>query len=250
MISITWFGTATILIKSNDKNILFDPFIRYSKLNDIEYINRLSNFKNILITHGHIDHTLHLEKLYKNKCAKIYCTNSPYNRLHKKMNNLVKIKYNDSIKIDNFNIKVLPGKHIKFDLKLIFKTLFNKNIIKYFSNLVYLSFNHIKCRENKETVIYYIEIDNIKILLMGSMELNNIDYPKNVDYLILPFQGRSDLDKKVIPIIDKINPKKIFLSHFDNSFPPISTNVSTSTIKKNYKNIIIPEYELEYIIKK
>ena len=122
-------------------------------------------------------------------------------------------------------------------------------MIKYHSNLPIIIKNHLKCHENGETVCYFVKTDNKKLLFMGSMALDkNTIYPKNVDYLILAYQGRSDLDKKIVPIIDKIKPKSIILSHFDNSFPPVSKDVDISGLKnvidKKIK-LIIPKYEEE-----
>jgi len=69
--------------------------------------------------------------------------------------------------------------------------------------------------------------------LMGSLNLEeNIEYPKGVDLLILPFQGRSDLSTYTIPLIQRLEPKKVLLDHFDDSFPPISSLVDTQPFVK------------------
>ncbi len=246
---LTWYGTNSIKINNSNKSILIDPFVRYDKKYDNKYIDNFRSTKHIFITHGHIDHTLDLPMLYKNKNVKIYVTNCVYKRLSKLIDSrkLVKVNYNDNYKIDDFNITILKSKHIKFDIKLGINTLFNKRIIKYFKNFCYLSYNHFKCKEHNETVAFYITIDNIKILVLGSLNLdNNILYPKNVDYLVLAYQGSSYLEKKVIPIISRLEPKNIILSHFDDSFPPISKNIDTSKLKniidKNI-NVIIPNHD-------
>ena len=247
MIKLTWYGTFSIKLKTNKSKILIDPFIRYEKRYDEDFKDNFYNVKDIFITHGHLDHTMDLYTLYKDKNVIIHTTNTVYNRLIKEgfnANNLYKINYDDEFNIGDINIKVIHGKHIKFDLKLILKTIFNKNIITYHKNLIPLIKAHFKCKENKETVNYYITINNKKLLFMGSMALNKKTvYPKNIDYLVLAYQGRSDLDKKIDSIINTIKPKKIILAHFDNSFPPISSDVDISKLK--YKNIIIPEYEKE-----
>ena len=145
MTYLTWYGTNSIKITNNNKSILIDPFIRYNKKNDEQFINNFYNVKNIFIAHGQIDHTLDLDKLYKNKNVKIHVTNCVYKRLSKLLDNdkLVKVNYNDNFKIDNFDIKVLKSKHIKFDFKLGITTLFNKRMIKYFKNFCYLAYNHL-----------------------------------------------------------------------------------------------------------
>ena len=101
---------------------------------------------------------------------------------------------------------------------------------------------------------YSIIIDDKSFFVLGSMNLDkNTKYPKDIDYLILAYQGRSDLDKKVNDIIERINPKNVIISHFDNSFPPISKDVNISNLKniinKNI-NIIIPTYDKNIVLTK
>ena len=252
MTTITWYGTFSLKLRNDNDTILFDPFIRFDKRLDKNFKNNFYNVKDIFITHGHIDHTMDLVDLYKDKDVLIHTTICPYNRLLSdgiSKDKLVKINYNDKFKVGKIDIKVIKGRHIKFDYKLVLDTLFNKNVIKYHSNLPIIIKNHLKCHENGETVCYFVKTDNKKLLFMGSMALDkNTIYPKNVDYLILAYQGRSDLDKKIVPIIDKIKPKSIILSHFDNSFPPVSKDVDISGLKnvidKKIK-LIIPKYEEE-----
>lgn len=257
MLSVKWYGTMSLEIKYNNQSLIIDPFIRYNKRNDKAFISNMSKYKNIIITHGHIDHTVDLPNLYKNKKCKIYCTKCVCKRLIKNnltKHQLVEIKPNDSFKINNFNIKVYKSKHINFDLILVLKTVFSKDIFKYFKNLLFIIKNNFVCREKKQTVAYSIIIDDKSFFVLGSMNLDkNTKYPKNIDYLILAYQGRSDLDKNVNDIIERINPKNVILSHFDNSFPPVSKDVNISNLKniinKNI-NIIIPVYDKDIVLTK
>ena len=45
--------------------------------------------------------------------------------------------------------------------------------------------------------------------------------------LILPFQGTSDPARTVVPIINKLQPKRIYLDHYDNTFPPMTRHIDT-----------------------
>lgn len=244
---LTWHGTNSIKIETKNDCILIDPFIRYDKRKDKKFINNF-NCKNILITHGHIDHTMDLEYLYKDKDVKIYSTNIVFNRLKNILKNKMHlIKPNDILIFNDIKIKVYKSCHIKFDLKLCISTLFNKNIIKYNKYLLKLIKNNFKCKEHNETVAYFLEYKSKNIFILGSMNLdNNTKYPANIDYLILPYQGSSYLENKAIKIINTLKPKNIILSHFDNSFPPLSKEINTNNLKniinKNI-NIIKPNYE-------
>ncbi len=255
MLKLIWYGTNSVKLIYNNNSILFDPFIRYEKRNDSNFYKNFYDTKNIFITHGHIDHTMDLDMLYSDKNVKIHTTKSPYKRLLKDKftkSNLVMIKHDDSFNVGSFNVKVLKSKHIKFDLKLIINTLFSKDVIKYHDYLKILIKNNFKCREKNETVLYFISVNKVRIILAGSMALDKkITYPKNVDYLILAYQGRSNLDKKIVNIIKVIKPKNIILTHFDNSFPPISKNVNISNLRNVIPSnigLIIPKYEKEIVL--
>ena len=230
VLKFTWYGTNSFKLYDENNSILIDPFIRYDKRKDIKYSEIFTKEENILITHGHIDHILDIPSLYKDRICNIYCLKTIYKRLNKRgicKDNLKEIHYNDCFNIKDFNITVYKSKHIKFDLKLIINTTLNKRTIKYFKNLLYLGYNHIRNPLKKSIVSYYVKYKKKTIFIMGSMNLDKyINYPKNIDYLIIAYQGRSDLDNKINVILKRLKPKKIIITHFDDSFPPISKCVN------------------------
>jgi L-ascorbate metabolism protein UlaG (beta-lactamase superfamily) len=116
-------------------------------------------------------------------------------------------------------------------------------------------------KENKnydeagETVVYEISAADKHILLLGSLNLdNNTEYPKGIDMLILPFQGRSDIGRYAMSFIDKLQPKKILLDHFDDTFPPVSSSVNPQQFLKFMKQkyhdvpVICPQAGAEWIV--
>jgi hypothetical protein len=82
---------------------------------------------------------------------------------------------------------------------------------------------------------------------------DNTDYPKGVDLLILPFQGRSDIHSYVLSFIDRLLPRKILLYHYDDTFPPLTSPVKTepfiSLMCKKYPDIpvLCPKASAEWI---
>jgi L-ascorbate metabolism protein UlaG (beta-lactamase superfamily) len=134
-----------------------------------------------------------------------------------------------------FNIRVLKGRHIDFDRKLILKTLFNLRVLHYFGNFLKVLSVAKKFPEG-QTLIYEIEVDGKKIMHLGSLALaEGENYPQNVDILVLPFQGRSDLAMYALPFVTRIKPKTIYLHHFDDTFPPISNTISTDKFVQNVR---------------
>ena len=69
---------------------------------------------------------------------------------------------------------------------------------------------------------------------------------KVIDFLIKDLKLKDEAEKTK-NFIDKYHPKKIFVDHFDNAFPPVTRTVSVkrlkNTIKKRHPEIefIIPE---------
>ncbi|MCL2196878.1 MAG: MBL fold metallo-hydrolase [Treponema sp.] len=232
-IKIKWFGTAAILIELNGMKILFDPFVTMNNKLYKPPIDEFAAVDAIFVTHGHFDHIYDIPSILNevNKKAKVYCTTTPRKTLISKgveEERIHTITAGDFFNLGVIEIRVLKGKHISFNIGLIIKKILNPRIFTYWSNLSWIVKENKNYDEAGEIVVYDIIVFNKRILLMGSLNLDeNIEYPKSADLLILPFQGRSDLNTYAIPFIQRLEPKKVLLDHFDDSFPPISSSVAT-----------------------
>jgi L-ascorbate metabolism protein UlaG (beta-lactamase superfamily) len=250
---LKWYGTATILLEQDGVQLLFDPFI---PLNHNVYqppLDELTAISNILLTHGHLDHASSIPAIMQHGDGKstVYCTDSPREWLISKgveEKRVHKITPGDILNSDPFEVQVLKGKHIVFDRLLLVKTLLSPRVLANWGNLRYMLKENKSCREAGETVVYYISTKEKSVLLLGSLNLDEeTKYPEGADLFILPFQGRSDMSKYAMNIVDRLMPKKVLLDHFDNSFPPISSSVDTeqfiSLMKQKYPDtpIICPQ---------
>ncbi|HOW57982.1 MAG TPA: MBL fold metallo-hydrolase, partial [Smithellaceae bacterium] len=181
---ITWYGTASIGISHGTEDLLFDPYVKYCDADFTNSIADFTNSKNIFVTHGHFDHSQYVPAIIKKTQAKVYCTVSPAatmlrNQVPKDL--IVSIKPDDTVEINGFRIRVLPGRHIKFDFAIIAATLLNIRVIKYWRNFKDIIRLSLKYPEKAETVIYLIEGNGKKILIMGSLGLKEKqDYPADV----------------------------------------------------------------------
>ena len=100
-------------------------------------------------------------------------------------------------------------------------------------NIPFLLYANHEFKEGNETVAYEIRAEGRTILLLGSLALAEEEpYPEHADLLILPYQGNNDLEREAAKIIERLQPRRILLSHFDNAFPPISRTVDISKFKK------------------
>ena len=256
---LKWYGTATILLEQDGTQLLFDPFL---SLNDKSFkppLDELSSIDNILITHGHLDHIVDIPVILKHGDGdnRIYCTAKPREILISKgidESRIHKIMPGDNLNFGPFELRVLKGKHIVFNIGLIIWTLFNSRILSNWGNFKYMLKENRKCVEAGETVIYDISVSGKRILLMGSLNLDNyIKYPKDADLLIIPLQGRSGIGKYAMKFVEQLRPTKILLDHFDDAFPPISSSVNTKTfislMRQKYPDIpvICPQAGAEWI---
>lgn len=233
---ITWYGNASLLIDSGEDRLLIDPFLTLKGATNHPSLLSYIKEESILITHGHFDHLSSVPKIMANSDATVYCSATPAKILEKKgvdSDQIVLVRPGDSLTFGSIKVKVLKGKHIKLDKKLLKKTLLSFRSLRYFPNLLLLGWNYSKYRKRQETLAYQIEADGKVILVLGSPDLDeHTAYPQYVDMLVLPYHGSSNLITQTLSVIQQIDPRTILLDHFDDAYPPISTEVDTKPFKK------------------
>ena len=239
---IKWYGTASISIESNGQKILFDPFVPLFGSKVKTKLSDFIGYDNILITHGHFDHCSNIPKLAENSKFNVFCTNTPYNTLVKKgvsKEYFNKIKPGQVIKLDNFEIEVFQGKHIEYDKdNWKYYALYYKCFTHFF-NIPYIIKTNNQYKENGETLIYRIKVENKIIYLLGSIGIDELTrYPKGCDLLILPYQGKRNLVTPALEVINELMPKAILFDHYDDTFPPITKQVSTKSLEAVLDNKI------------
>lgn len=239
MMTIKWFGTATILIDINGEKLLFDPFFRLNKKLEKPSLDVFSNVDYIFNTHAHVDHICDMPIILNNSKACLYGTQQAVNCLMNDGVDTSKLKvlnYNDVLETKNAKIIVHKSEHIKFNFTLVLRTVFRALFKFQVAKAIKLLKLHKKYNMKGEIIAFEINADNKKIFLMGSAgEMKDYKFPENIDVLIWPFQGRSNMTKYSLPIIERIKPKTIILDHFDNAYPPITKLIKTDKFIKALK---------------
>lgn len=254
---IQWFGTASIKITEGNTALLFDPFISMNPHVQCTSIEDFTGITDIFITHGHFDHILNIYDVWKMNKSTIYCSTQVADVLLRQgisAHDIRIINHGQVVSIPPFVVKIYKGQHIRFDVSLILKTLFSLRIVQNFDKfLQILSLN--KKMPMGNVFIYEIINQNKNILHFGSLNYSaDTQYPFRPFVLTLPFQGRSDIASYAIEFVKKFMPHTIFLHHFDDSFPPLSSNVDTTqfieAVTRIFPDItvIIPEYGIPYSI--
>ena len=232
---IKWYGTAAVMLESRGFRIAVDPFLGMP-LKDSLLRRRLlaAHFrtaKAVLVTHGHFDHILDIPRLYRGSDTPIYATKTPCLTLYRQgvgKEQLHKIQPGDSFTIGGFTIRVYQGRHCRFDAGVILSTAFKKDTILNPKRLLDLLKINRRYQENGETLIYEIEAEGKRLQLLGSMGIYlSVPYPTGADAMILPFQGTSCPARTVAPIIGTLQPRSVYLDHYDDAFPPMSSQVRT-----------------------
>ncbi len=249
--NLKWFGTATILMSEEDTSILFDPFISMNEETGAYAHEDAAGVKNIFITHGHFDHLVDVPQLVRGAGKTVHCCPTAAETLQREEvspEQINSLAPGDRIEIGPFNIRVLKGEHINFDLKLIATTLFNRRLIRNRENAQTIARLNRNFPQG-QVLVFEIEAKGKKILHMGSLNLDEEEtYPEGVDVLTIPFQGRSDLNEYSLQFMEKLQPKALYLHHFDDTFPPISRSVDLEEFRKIMEKrfphikVIVPAY--------
>lgn len=241
---ITWYGTATIGIDDGKTRLIFDPFVRMNKKLETSPIEAFAGFDAVLITHGHFDHIYSIPELAEvDEKVPIYCTGAPKKTLVKKGVPEERIKvfgYNDVLEIGDFRIRVHQFRHIVFDPVYILSVM--PRCILNFPKLFWVAYTNRTMPMGGEIVAFEIENGGKKIFLTGSFrDCPEREFPKDIDMLILANGGSVFVPEKTKDFIAKYHPKKIFVDHFDDAFPPLTRDVSVErlrrTVKKNHPDI-------------
>lgn len=230
-IRITWYGTASVRIAAGDSQLLIDPFFPFPESCVRVDADAFAGCSRILVSHGHFDHISSIPSLVR-RDTQIFCTNAPYRSLCRTgvaESHLHRIGAGDIFSAGGFRITVLKGNHSRLGAGDILKTLCSKRVFQNRKGLLKKLRMIAACHEKHETVCYLIEIYGRRILVLGSLALDaNTAYPEGADLALFPYQGFGSLCQIAEDICKQLRPRAVLLTHFDDTFPPFSSDVDTT----------------------
>lgn len=241
---ITWYSAAGLVLREGEAAIAFDPFFGMSvgcfadkKPVDLP-VDDFRNVTDVFVTHGHVDHIYHLPQLCGLSSFRIHCTPAPRRALLRRGvpdERMVPAAPGGRDELPPFTVTAYQGRHCRFDLPIILKTVFRRGFFRHPVHLIRFLWEMGRHPEKGEILMYEVSWIGKRIQILGSLGLDpGTDYPTGADILILPFQGRSDLETYALNIVRTLKPRLILLDHYDNAFPPISDDIDT----QNFINIL------------
>ncbi|MBR2666550.1 MAG: MBL fold metallo-hydrolase [Oscillospiraceae bacterium] len=241
---VIWHGTAAIETACSGGRILFDPFVPLRGADTQMPPETFDGFSDIFVTHGHFDHIMSLPAIAaRNPDVRIHCTKTPYETLRKKgvpENSLRLLSFGQTVSANGFLLHVLRGKHAVLPSASPARLWYALRS-PYRGNLPRILRENRLCRENDETVFYQLEADGRTVSLMGSLNLREeADYPVRSDLLVLPYNGWEDNYPPAVRVIERLQPKRVVLDHWDDAFPPLTMPVDLSPILARYPDRISP----------
>lgn len=239
---LKWYGTASLILQEDDHSIAFDPFCGLGiseSLYSESLFSREAEFcgiKDVFVTHGHFDHVARIPVIYRETSLNLRCTATPYKTMLREgipPERMQLITPGETVGIGPFAVTAYQSRHCRFDLPIICHTLLRPALFAHPIRVFRLIGIVLKYPEHKETLLYEVLCKGKRIQIMGSLNLSDdVEYPTGADALILPLQGRSDLEEYGLSIVRRLKPKKVYLDHYDDSFPPVSDAVRTEDFER------------------
>lgn len=231
---LTWLGTAGFIVKTNEGEIVFDPFLSRGAGEKSPFtVKSFQNSQAIFVGHGHFDHTFDIPQIAAGTDVKIFAPGLtgqvlkmrgvPASRLVNATNKEVLFK--------SFKMRAFHSSHVKFDLPLVLSTA-KRCGVKGCMHACHLGLGYPKGLVQT----YLFETQGKKVLFMssaGASEKELLMYRKlEVDYFLAPLQGHSSIQEIAAKQTAIIQPKIVIPHHHDDFYPPLSQNISVDVFKE------------------
>ena len=232
---LTWYGTAALLFESGGTCVAFDPFlgIAFGEPDPGKTENRavFAQAADVFVTHGHFDHIIQIPALCPD--ARIHATATPCKTLRgcglKILDEIAPVQ---TMEVGPFTVRAYPGRHCRFNAGIVLKTAFSPRVWRHVRHMLRLLRWNRQYPENGEILAYELEAEGKRVQILGSLGLDpDTTYPTGADVLVLPYQGRSDLEACALPIVTRLAPKRVLLDHYDDSFPPMTAQIDTAAFE-------------------
>ncbi|MCD8201706.1 MAG: MBL fold metallo-hydrolase [Clostridia bacterium] len=256
---VMWLGTATLILENADTRILFDPYLMpYAKYKEPIPMDEAKKASAVFVTHPHFDHFMDAPDFRGSEDTPIYVSGNGIANAARNgfsTTDMVPVKPGDEIETGNLRIRVHQGKHVSFDIPNALRVGLSPKTYFHFPRSVKILRTHKSFPITSDIYVYEIQGSEKTVMVCGSCDLDEeTSYPHGADLLALAYQGRADLPKQSANVLRRVNPKAVMLTHFDDAYPPITTEKKTdrflSAVQKNFPGMraFVPERNTWYEI--
>jgi L-ascorbate metabolism protein UlaG (beta-lactamase superfamily) len=244
---LTWYGTATLKVSSQETSVVLDPFKRRNPDLPMLKMDQLSDVEAILVTHGHFDHIADVPVFSRGLDIPVFCPETVGETLSGKLNlsldRIREFEVGETFELGDLSLKTYRGEHVTFDFPLIAKTLAQifspGEIISSVKNLADILQDHWRMPVG-ECVNWSISTSELTLLHTGSLGFDDDEsYPDEVDILSLAYQGNSKIDELAFQITRQFQPQSVLLHHFDDAFPPITREISIDPFRRQIEEKLV-----------
>ncbi|MHA1144430.1 MAG: MBL fold metallo-hydrolase [Candidatus Helarchaeota archaeon] len=245
-----WLGTAGFEIKFDNMTFLIDPFISRTKgavpsIPKSKY--EFGPIDHVYLTHGHFDHAYDLKEILEKTGASLYCSKTLLNNFIEHgipESQINPLEGNEQFDFTDYGVEILKSVHTKFGMKVILSKLLNPVTYVGIRQILRMARGFPK----GEVLAYYFTAkkENFSFIVFGSggwIEDIITEYDGKVDIFLAPYAGRYDMHEIIPRMASLFNPKVLIPHHWDNSFPPLSWELSIDKLR-HVMSQIVPKVKL------
>jgi L-ascorbate metabolism protein UlaG (beta-lactamase superfamily) len=230
LFTLTWYGNAAIKVRSGNTVIFFDPFISRNPAFPKLQPGDLADVTAVAATHGHFDHVADFPAVSTWFDGPFLVSKQVERNLvrrkHMDPDRMMRCEFDIPFQLGDCELTMLHGRHVRFDRRLIRKTL----------PRTFKSFRRASRLLPQQSPVGAVSIWQVRyrgqtLLHLGSLGFTVGEaYPVGADVLDLPMQGHSRIYEKALAAVDQLQPGAVVFHHFDDAFPPVSTQIPTGPI--------------------
>lgn len=222
-----WFGTAAFEVRFDSTVVWIDPYLsRNAQARPVVEMQPgdVQEADLIFLTHGHSDHAFDVPAIVRRTGASVYASTVACDTLRRAGvldSHLRSLDGGETITFEHFTVEVIPSLHVKFDLPLLAKTLWQAR------SALAANLGLLRDWPPGQVLGYHFTlVGGFTFCHFGSAGYDP-DLIERLcpDVALIPLQGNTHIHRIAAEMTALIQPKIVIPHHWDDFYPPISQMV-------------------------